>query len=242
MVRFVLVHGAYHGGWCWDRLVPRLKDAGVEAIAPDLPGHGLDATPSKNLTLGLYADRIAEVIRGQDGRVTLVGHSMAGAVISEVAERVPDRIARLVYLTAYIPGNGESIVDWARRDVGTHARSDKVEYEHVPCLTLTKDMTRDAFYQDATPEDLDWVYGNLRPEPLAIFRQALTLTPENFGRVPRDYISCRGDRAITPALQDAMLGALPARRVWDMDCGHSPFVVYPHDLADVLMDGEVANI
>ena len=66
------------------------------------------------------------------------------------------------------------------------------------------------------------------------------MTPENFGRVPRDYISCRGDRAITPALQDAMLGALPARRVWDMDCGHSPFVVYPHDLADVLMDGEVA--
>jgi pimeloyl-ACP methyl ester carboxylesterase len=73
---------------------------------------------------------------------------------------------------------------------------------------------------------------------MAIFRQVLALTPGNFGRVPRDYISCRNDLAITARLQDEMLDALPARRVWDLECGHSPFLVCPDELADVLMAGE----
>tara|TARA_R110000772_G_scaffold215694_1_gene326142 strand:- start:24632 stop:25354 length:723 start_codon:yes stop_codon:yes gene_type:complete len=235
---FVLVHGAYHGAWCWERLVPVLRARDATVAVPDLPGHGADRTPSADLSLSLYADHIAQVVRQQDGPVTLVGHSMAGAVIAEVAERVPDLLTRLVYLTAYMPGAGESIVDWARRDGDTRARADKVLFENTPCLAVDRQTTWDAFYQDAPEEDLDWVFPRLRPEPVAIFRQTLALTPENFGRVPRDYISCRQDFAITADLQDSMLDALAARRTWDLDCGHSPFVVCPDLLADVLMAGE----
>jgi pimeloyl-ACP methyl ester carboxylesterase len=236
--RFVLVHGAYHGGWCWDRLAPVLRARGADVVAPDLPGHGADRTPSADLTLSLYADHIADVVKQAGGAVTLVGHSMAGAVIAEAAERIPDRLSRLVYLTAYMPGPGESIVDWARRDGDTKARADKVLFDGTPCLAVDRATTWDAFYQDASEDDLDWVFPQLRPEPVAVFRQALVLTPENFGRVPRDYISCRQDLAITPDLQDSMRDALPARRTWDLDCGHSPFVVCPDLLADVLFEGE----
>ncbi len=236
--RFILVHGAYHGGWCWDRLAPILQARGAMVAAPDLPGHGADRTLTADLTLTLYADHIAGVVRQQGGPVTLVGHSMAGAVIAEVAERVPDLLTRLVYLTAYMPGPGESIIDWARRDGDTRARADKVLFDGVPCLAVDRQTTWDAFYQDAPEEDLDWVFPQLRPEPVAIFRQTLALTPEKFGRVPRDYISSRQDFAITADLQDSMLDALPARRTWDLDCGHSPFVVCPDALADILLDGE----
>ena len=166
--RFVLVHGAYHGGWCWDRLTPILRARGAEVIAPDLPGHGSDRTPSADLTLTLYADHIAGAVRQAGGPVTLVGHSMAGAVIAEVAERVPDLLTRLVYLTAYMPGPGESIIDWARRDGETRARADKVLFEDTPCLAVDRQTTWDAFYQDAPEEDLDWVFPHLRPEPVAI--------------------------------------------------------------------------
>ncbi|MEQ9171389.1 MAG: alpha/beta fold hydrolase [Rhodospirillales bacterium] len=235
---FVLVHGAYHGGWCWDRLMPLLRTRRAEVIAPDLPGHGSDRTSSADLTLTLYADHVADVVRQAGGPVTLVGHSMAGAVIAEVAERVPNLLTRLVYLTAYMPGPGESIIDWARQDGETRARADKVTFEDAPCLAVDRATTRDAFYQDASEKDLDWVFPRLRPEPVAIFRQALALTPENFARVPRDVISCRRDFAITAGLQDAMRGALPARRTWNLDCGHSPFVVCPDALADILLDGE----
>ena len=92
---FVLVHGAYHGAWCWERLVPVLRARDATVAVPDLPGHGADRTPSADLSLSLYADHIAQVVRQQDGPVTLVGHSMAGAVIAEVAERVPDLLTRL---------------------------------------------------------------------------------------------------------------------------------------------------
>jgi pimeloyl-ACP methyl ester carboxylesterase len=235
---FVLVHGAYHGAWCWERLIPLLTARGAEVTAPDLPGHGGDKTPSTDLSLTLYADRIADVVRAANHPVTLVGHSMAGAVIAEAAERVPDLLSRLVYLTAYMPGDGESIVDWARRDGDTRAGAAKVDYDGVPCLAVDRETTWDAFYQDAPEADLDWVFPRLRPEPLAIFRQPLVLSDGGFGRVPRDYISCRQDLAITADLQDDMLDAMPARRTWDLDCGHSPVVVCPELLADVLFDGE----
>tara|TARA_B100000427_G_scaffold317936_1_gene314547 strand:+ start:742 stop:1473 length:732 start_codon:yes stop_codon:yes gene_type:complete len=238
---FVLVHGAYHGAWCWERLIPLLAARGARVAAPDLPGHGADRTPTPALSLSLYADHVAEAVRRIEAPVTLVGHSMAGAVIAEVAERVPDALSRLVYLTAYMPTDGESILDWARRDEDTRARAQKIDVEGVSCLTVDRETVWDAFYQDASEQDLDWVFPNLRPEPMTVFRQALRLSAENFGRVPRDYVSCRQDLTITPRLQDDMLDALPARRTWDMDCGHSPFVVCPEYLAEVLMGGEQAD-
>ncbi|HAD87565.1 MAG TPA: alpha/beta hydrolase, partial [Rhodospirillaceae bacterium] len=75
--RFVLIHGAYHGAWCWERLIPLLTARGGEVAAPDLPGHGVDTTPSADLSLALYAEHVAAVVRAQGGPVTLVGHSMA---------------------------------------------------------------------------------------------------------------------------------------------------------------------
>ncbi|MEK9673155.1 MAG: alpha/beta fold hydrolase [Rhodospirillaceae bacterium] len=236
--RFVLVHGAYHGAWYWERFTPLLNAAGAAVSAPDLPGHGDDMTPSADLTLPLYADRVADAVRAMDGPVTLAGHSMAGAVIAEVAERVPDLLTRLVYLTAYMPGTGETIADWAKQDTATKAIGQRIDYEGAACLTMDRAAAHEAFYREATETDMDWIFPKLRPEPLAIFRHALSLTPENFGSVPRDYISCRGDLAITAALQDAMLSALPARRVWRMDCSHSPQLVAAAELVDILMEGE----
>lgn len=235
---FVLVHGAYHGGWCWDRLAPLLEATGAAVAAPDLPGHGDDQTPMTDLTLAAYADYIANVVSAQPAPATLVGHSMAGAVIAEVAERVPEKLSRLVYLTAYMPGDGESIGDWARRDDGSKAHGERSVIDNTPCLVMGRDTTRDAFYQDATKADLDWVFDRLRPEPIAVFRHRLALTDARFGSVARDYISCRKDAAITPQLQDQMMAALPAHRTWRMDTGHSPFVTAPGALADILLLGE----
>lgn len=238
MATFVLVHGAFHGGWCWRRLTPLLEAAGHAVVAPDLPGHGADPTPLADLSLAVYADHVAQVVSGLPGAVTLVGHSMAGAVISGAAERVPERLTRLVYLSAYLPGGDESIVSWARQDRDTRARSGRAVVDGVDCLTMDREAARTAFYQDATEEDLDWVLANLRPEPMVVIQDALALSDECFGRVPRDYISCRRDRAITPGLQDAMLAATPCRRVWKMDSDHSPFVTAPADLARLLLEGE----
>ena len=238
MTTFVLVHGAFHGAWCWQRVAPLLQAAGHTVTAPDLPGHGADRTPLADLSMDVYADRVVQAVNETTGPVTLVGHSMAGVVISLAAERAPERIGRLVYLSAYLLGAETSIADRVREGVQTVAQGGRVTVDGVECLTNDRAVIQAAFYQDATEADIDWVMANLRPEPLVAFKYRLAVTEARFGRVPRDYISCRCDRAITPAVQDAMLAATPCRRVWSMEADHSPFVTAPADLAGILLEGE----
>ena len=96
MANFMLIHGAWHGGWCWHKVVAELSRRGHRVVAPDLPAHGDDSTTRELVTLEAYADRVVEHLDDVSGPVCLVGHSMGGMVISAVGERVPERIERLV--------------------------------------------------------------------------------------------------------------------------------------------------
>jgi pimeloyl-ACP methyl ester carboxylesterase len=107
---YVLIHGAWHGGWCWDKVVPLLEKEGHKVEAPDLPGHGNDKTPIPEISLQAYADRVCEVLDAQSEPVILVGHSMGGGVISQAAEYRPEKVKTLVYLAAFLLRNGESLL------------------------------------------------------------------------------------------------------------------------------------
>ena len=114
MSTFVLVHGAWHGAWCWYKVVPRLTQAGHRVFAPDLPSLGRDRTPVAEISLDRWADSICKVVEAAVEPVILVGHSRGGIVISAVAERVPKRIAMLVYLTAFLLRDGETLLEVAQ--------------------------------------------------------------------------------------------------------------------------------
>ncbi|MBA3922407.1 MAG: alpha/beta fold hydrolase, partial [Nostocaceae cyanobacterium] len=107
----ILIHGAWHSSWCWNKVATLLEQAGHKVIAPDLPSHGKDKTPIREVTLQSYTDRICEILTELIEPVILVGHSMGGLVITQVAEQCPDKIEKLVYLCAFLPGNGESLLD-----------------------------------------------------------------------------------------------------------------------------------
>ena len=108
MATFILIHGAFHGGWCWDKVKPILEQNGNTVVAPDLPSHGADRTSIADVTLALYSERICEVLEQQSEKVILVGHSLGGLSITQAAEERPDDIGLLVYLTAFLLKNGES--------------------------------------------------------------------------------------------------------------------------------------
>src|SRR5215471_17226659 len=114
MSRYILVHGAWHGRWCWEKVVPLLRQAGHRVETLDLPGHGQDRTPIREITLAAYTKRVCETLDDQAEPVILVGHSMGGIVITQVAEERPEKIQTLVYLTAFLPQNGESLLQLAR--------------------------------------------------------------------------------------------------------------------------------
>ena len=234
MANFLLIHGACHGGWCWERVTPLLEAVRHSVVAPDLPGHGDDKTPMSELSLEQYGEFIAELAT-TNGPVVLVGHSMAGAVISRAAEVAPDQIKRLVYLTAYIPKSEESLASLTRRDTEALTASERVEIDGVECFTIPRDAARRAFYQDANDADFETAMARVRSEPVSIFREKFVFTEDGFNRVPRAYIHCTQDRAIGYALQRKMAWDTACAPILTLESGHSPFVTMPQELAEALL-------
>ena len=230
MSTYVLVHGAWHGGWCWDKVVPLLEAKDHKAISLDLPGHGTDKTPISEITLQSYADRVCKVLDAQPEPVILVGHSMGGSVITQTAEYHPERIKTLVYLCAFLLRNGESIRALAQRDQGSFSGRNRVIDENGGFSTVKEEALREAFYADCSDEDVARATSLRVPEALAPSQTPVRTTEENFGRVPRIYIQCLRDRSISPALQKQMYEALPCERVISMETSHSPFLSAPAEL------------
>ena len=230
MSYYVLVHGAWHGSWCWEKVVPILREAGHEVVAPDLPGHGEDQTPAAEVTLAAYAERVCDILDEQPEPVVLVGHSMGGLVISEAAERRPEKIGLLVYLTGFLLPNGRTLLETGQTDEEAIVLSNIDVDEEKGIVSIRKDAAKDAFYGDCSEEDVENAKERLIPQPLAPLATPVGVSEENFGRVRRAYIECLQDRAIGPATQKRMYTELPCEKVVSMETSHSPFLSAPEEL------------
>lgn len=235
MSTIILIHGAWHGAWCWQRLTPLLEANGARVLAPDLPSMGADTTPAANVTLDSWARFVAGIIEQEPERVVLVGHSRGGIVISQAAELVPARIRRLVYLSAFLLPNGANLAETAQAATDSLVPPNMIpEASGVTC-TVREGALRDAFYGECSDAEYRYALERLSPEPLKPLVTPLKLTAENFGRVPRAYIRCARDRAVTPDLQARMLAALPCDPVFALESDHSPFLSQPEALARILI-------
>lgn len=241
MSTFVLVHGAWHGAWSWKFVAPLLERAGHKVVAADLPGLGDDQTPIGDISLPSYADAIAAVVKAQDEPVTLVGHSMGGFVITQVAEMLPEKIDALAYVCAFLPANGESMQDWAQRGFGGLAMEDLVFAEDGLSAILVDDAISHKLYHDVAPDRASWAKSNIRPQALAPWMQPVATTVERFGGVDRHYVECLNDQAVPIEMQRAMVAALPSRSVASLASGHSPFLSVPEALADALLQIAAAS-
>lgn len=231
MATFVLIHGAWHGAWCWYKVAPLLEAKGHTVVTPDLPGHGDDPTPVGDVTLDAYVQRVCKVIDAQQEPVILLGHSMGGIVITQTAEERPDRIAALVYLTAFLLPNGKCSSDYADRDLDRLLPSNLIEGEDGVSTTVRQEALKEIFYLDCPDEDVALARERLTPQAKAPRLTPMRTTDERFGRVPRFYIECTADNALAPELQRELYTQLPCRQVISMNSGHSPFFSQPEALA-----------
>lgn len=238
MARFILVHGAWHGGWCWEEIVPRLEAAGHAVLAPDLPGMEPGATGENPASLEDWARFIADLARAGEPAV-LAGHSRGGIVISRAAELAPEAVARLVYVTAILAAPGDSLVDTVMRTRGGEPLPPN------PAVAVAADgrttrFTDPAigaamFYGECAPETARAAFARFAPEPTSAMVTPLELTAENYGRLPRTYIECLRDQALPIATQRAMHARQPCA-VATIDTDHSPFYSAPDELAAILLD------
>jgi len=235
MSTFVLIHGAAHGGWCWYKVVTALEKHGHTALAPDLPGHGKDKTPIADVTLQRYVDSVCALLDAQREPVILVGHSMGGRIITQVAEERPEHIKCLAYLTAAIPQNGESLTNNPDPDRESASLANMVVSPDQQSFIFRESVLKEIFYADCTEEDIVLAKLLLVPQPMAPVTTPVRTSAARWGRTPRIYIECLQDRAITPAHQKRLYTASPCQKVISMNTSHSPFFSAPGELAQHLM-------
>lgn len=233
MTDFVMIHGAMHGGWFWQPVQEILESRGHRVVAPDLAGSGVDRTPLDLVNLDLMSRRIVDVVdaHGAGEPVVLVGHSMGGLVIGEVAQRAPERILGLVYVTAALVPPGNNLFQALGR-----------EGEPIPFKTGDPTLMRmepavalHRFYGKAPHYRADHAVRRMAPQVIRPLTEPATVTHQVFGRIHRAYVECVDDQAVPIETQRRMQAKLPCDPVFSLEADHSPTFSAEYELADVLI-------
>lgn len=231
-MNIVLLHGSWHGAWCWHKVIPYLEAEGHRVWAPDLPAHGRDWRWWRGRsTLGQMANSVCALLDTLDAPALLVAHSRGGIVASTVAERRPEKLHGLVYVAAYLLRDGERVVDCFAQD------RDSLIPQHLEIRRSTitdrlkEEAYRPALYADCSEADIALARALLTPEPSLPALTRLKLSAVRYGRVPRHYIQLMQDRAVSPMLQQKMLTASPCASVSSLDASHSAYFSCPDRLA-----------
>jgi len=236
MARFVLVHGAFSGAWIWGPLSDRLKANGHLVDVFDLPGSGDDYTPASGVTLDAYAARLCEVLAYHSEPAIVVGNSMGGIVATQGAARCPSRVRALVYVTAFLPKDGQSLLDLTKLPEGA---DDQVQANITiggdpPLATMPAAASREALYASCTEDVAAWAVARQRPQPIAPFVTPVSIPLGALDALKRYYVVCTRDRAIPLALQRRMIAENACTEVVEFDTDHTPHLSKTGELADAL--------
>lgn len=237
MASFILIHGSWHGGWCFDTVKELLEAQGHEVIAPDLPGMGGDEAALRATTLQGWSEFAADLCRqATQSPVILAGHSRGGIVVSQAAEYAPDAIDALVYICAMMLPNGMSRADFKQLETTNPAFDAIISPVHGGAGTVVdKDMAGAIFAQLCSKETVAAAMAQVVAEPHGPRATPLALSSERFGSLPRTYIECTDDRTIPLSSQRRMQQLVPGADVASLWADHSPYLSRPHALAAALI-------
>jgi pimeloyl-ACP methyl ester carboxylesterase len=232
MTTLILVHGACHGGWCWERVVPLLEAKGLRVLAPDMP----DLPPGEKDPVRRWGAVVAELAEREAAhdRVVVVGHSRGGVVISAAADAAPHAISGLIYVAASLLPRSQTM------NGAWRAFSDQPAEWVAPAVdglsfTIAEGVYHRLFCPMSDAATAAHAEAQLRAEPIAAFMAPLRISADRFGRVQRAYVETSRDAIIPLAFQRSMQAALPCGPVLTLDSDHMPMLAMPERLAEALL-------
>ncbi len=231
---YVLVHGAWADESAWGFVRNQLA-LNANVVVVNLPAHGIDLTTATAVTLKDYVKTVTDAINRQTGKVILVGHSMAGIVISQAAENIPTKINKLVYVSAYLPKSGEDLLSLSKQDTQSKVGGALEFAADYSAATIKKDMIAAAVCSDCPDFMKEVLVKYHKAEPAKPLGEKVTLTSAKFGSVPKYYIHTSEDLAVGYELQKAMVknnGTI--KQTYVMNTSHLPFVVKPQEFLKIL--------
>ena len=230
---YLLIHGSWQGKWVWEKLIHEMEDKWMVCYALDLPGHGEKKRYKGNITVRNYVEEVISFIKGKDlHNIILVGHSMAGIVIPKVAEKVPDRISRVVYLAAYVLLDNESISDLASPNF-LKVLSEIASKSGDNTTILPPEVVVHRYLNECSPQDVQWVLSKLTSEPFGPVLNKIKMKRYYSLRIPKTYIAATRDRGITRDLAHKFVGRIECD-YYEIDADHEVMVSRPKELSDIL--------
>lgn len=236
MKTFILIHGSWHSAWNWHKVIPLLEKQGHRAIAIDLPGMGRDKTPVQEVKMKTTVEKICKLIDSIESKVILVGHSKNGIMISQVAEYRPDKIEKLIYLAAYLVPNGKTQREYSLQDTHGVLKPYVTMHEELNAHTLQPEIYKEGLYADCDDDITELAKILLSHEPVESGITPLQLTEKNYGSIPKFYIECTEDKAVTPFIQRKMYTETRCEKVYSMATSHSPFFSRPKELTAIFCE------
>jgi pimeloyl-ACP methyl ester carboxylesterase len=235
MATFVLIHGAWHGGYAWRHVTPMLRKAGHEVFAPSLTGLGDRAhLSSREIDLDTHIQDVVSLLEMEDlHEVILLGHSYGGMVITGAADRVPQRIRRLIYFDAFVGENGKSCMDYVAAAVPERVkgfREQAKESGFVPPPPA-------ALWGHTDPALIGWLKPREVRHPFASQTQPLRLNNEEaLKRIPKTFVHCTSPGTGSFDQFAAKYRNAPGWRFFEVKSGHDAMLLKPRDVADVLLE------
>ncbi|MBN1630180.1 MAG: alpha/beta fold hydrolase [Thermoleophilia bacterium] len=230
---FVLIHGAWHGGWCWDGVIAELEKAGHTAEAPTMPGHSPDDDRS-TIEFDDYVQAIVDVMQRQPEPAVLVGHSSAGFLLMSAAPKVPDKIAQLIFLNAFILPDNTCQFDLVPPEAaeGMTAAAMASPDRSVPVI---EDFVRGALMATEPVEMQDALLERLVPQPLALFTTKIDAAPFQSVTIPKAVVFCKEDASLPPGAFVGMVQSLGEHRFIEIDGSHEALFTNPAVVASGLL-------
>jgi pimeloyl-ACP methyl ester carboxylesterase len=230
---FVLIHGAWHGAWCWEGVISALEAAGHTAVAPDLPGHA-PGDDRATVTFADYVDRVADTVAAQTVPVTLVGHSSAGFLLQSAAPRVADKLETLVFLNAFVLPDGLAQFDLVPPEAA-EGMTAAAGASPDSCVPVIEPFVRDMLMVGETEESIVALLARLTPQPLTLFTTKVSTGA--FGGVATRKVVVLGtnDASLPPGAFLQMAAGLGEHTTIEFEGGHEALFTQPAVVAAQLI-------